>query len=195
LKAGNGSSFNQVIGIPDGKKLLLIFNYLNNILQAINELPKSPTSNSMGYLPDTLRTLTLCFLILGLLVVSCKKKDPAADIAGDYTFTVKASFIMVPWPQAKDTVFSYAGNIVRKSAHSIVINYAKPGDSTIQFIIPGVIYPDIDDDKNFSYPEFISNSPNPVFNGEVSNDGTLRIFIGSGPNGWSWSNEITGKKR
>jgi hypothetical protein len=79
-----------------------------------------------------MKHILLVILITVLVLVSCKKKDPAAEIEGDYNFTIKASLIMVPWHQPKDAVFSYAGSIVRESSNYVIINKTPPYEYYLQ---------------------------------------------------------------
>lgn len=141
-----------------------------------------------------LKTMLL-FLIIGLGSTSCKKTDPAAEIAGDYSFTTRASITVVPSHEAKDTIIYFSGSIVRGSSNYVIITYAGPSLSFPGFYVPCVIYPSINDQGIFSYTDFINTSSHPFFEGKVMDDGTIKISFGAGSLGMNWGNYITGKRR
>ncbi len=142
-----------------------------------------------------MQILLIIFLCILFGSNSCKKTDPAAEIAGDYSFTTTASITVLPSHEAKDTIIYFSGSIVRGSSNYVIITYADPSLSFPKLYVPGVIYPNINDQGLFSYPDFINTSSHPFFEGDVMADGTIKISFGAGSLGANWGNFITGKRR
>jgi hypothetical protein len=146
------------------------------------------------------------YLLIFILLYSCKKEteqDYRDKLIGTYNFTCifeKTTFIDPDSFVTQYDTTKYIGTVNKYGDKQLSIifldNATEPKLDALYFPIQinGIIYPEINDSSELSYPELTTYSQN-QFSGSFFNDDSLYIFYGVTVHRGNEKNKIYGVKK
>jgi hypothetical protein len=146
-----------------------------------------------------MKTIAILFFLFGsLIIITSCEKNLAKKYDGNFYFTTKASSYM--GDVNNDSTLNFYGTIKADSKHTLKIEYGPrimpTSSSTLvaNIYVDGIISPDVDDNENFTYPDYVAKDLHYVFHGGFNDNGDVNITLGFDGLGAGYTNTIHGTR-
>ena len=146
-----------------------------------------------------MKTTIICFFLLcSLLIFSSCQKNIAKEYTGNFYFTTDASSYV--GDASNDSVIYFYGSITADSKKTLKIEYGPilmtPSSNSLiaKIYVEGTIYPTVDANGNFTYPDYLEKDLHYIFHGGFDDNGDVNITLGFDGLGGGYSNVIHGKR-